>query len=98
MAFGFNQTETTPSTSRNSNFSYAYISNIEDWSGKIDVDWMPNPDHLVKFGVGDIYHTFTRVLINFNFFKLDRTLWTLHLVLNCIMPMKFQLMPKMIGK
>ena len=33
--------ETTPSTTRNSNFSYAYVSNIEDWSGKIDVDWMP---------------------------------------------------------
>ena len=23
---------------------------------KVDVDWMPNPDHLVKFGIGDIYH------------------------------------------
>ena len=34
VAFGFNQTETTPSTTRNSNFSYAYISNIEDWLSK----------------------------------------------------------------
>ncbi len=69
VAFGFNQTETTPSATRNSNFSYAYISNIEDWSGKIDVDWMPNPDHLVKFGVGDIYHTFTPGVNQFQFLQ-----------------------------
>ena len=40
-------------------FSFAYTSGIEDWSGKLDFDWMPNPNHLVKFGIGDIYHTFT---------------------------------------
>ena len=64
IAFGNSSTQTTinqnnTSSTVNQNFNYAYISNIEDWSGKIDVDWMPNPDHLVKFGIGDIYHTFT---------------------------------------
>jgi hypothetical protein len=43
----------------NETFSFAYNSGIEDWSGKLDFDWMPNPNHLVKFGIGDIYHTFT---------------------------------------
>ncbi len=43
----------------NEAFSFAYNSGIEDWSGKLDFDWMPNPNHLVKFGIGDIYHTFT---------------------------------------
>ena len=64
IAFGQNSSDTTlnfnnTTTVDNQNFSYAYLSNIEDWSAKIDVDWMPNPDHLVKFGLGDIYHTFT---------------------------------------
>jgi len=64
IAFGNSSTQTTinqnnTSSTVSQNFNYAYISNIEDWSGKIDVDWMPNPDHLVKFGIGDIYHTFT---------------------------------------
>ena len=40
-------------------FSFAYLSGIEDWSGKIDFDWMPSPNHFIKFGIGDIYHTFT---------------------------------------
>ena len=47
------------------------LSNIEDWSAKVDVDWMPNPDHLVKFGIGDIYHTFTLELTSFNFLKME---------------------------
>ena len=67
IAFGNNSTETTNSITTNQNFSYAYVSNIEDWSGKVDVDWMPNPDHLVKFGVGDIYHTFTPGVNQFQF-------------------------------
>ena len=64
IAFGNSSSESTlnpnnTTTINNQNFSYAYLSNIEDWSAKVDVDWMPNPDHLVKFGIGDIYHTFT---------------------------------------
>ena len=64
IAFGSSNTQTTTNPNNttstvNQNFNYSYISNIEDWSGKIDVDWMPNPDHLIKLGIGDIYHTFT---------------------------------------
>ena len=72
IAFGNSSSETTinpnnTSSTISQNFSYAYLSNIEDWSAKIDVDWMPNPDHLVKFGVGDIYHTFTPGVNQFQF-------------------------------
>lgn len=58
---GFSNSSSTSSNNTNlyDRFSYDYISKIEDWSGKIDIDWMPNPDHLVKFGLGNIYHTFT---------------------------------------
>ena len=72
IAFGNSSSESTlnpnnTTTINNQNFSYAYLSNIEDWSAKVDVDWMPNPDHLVKFGIGDIYHTFTPGVNQFQF-------------------------------
>ena len=68
IAFGNSSSESTlnpnnTTTINNQNFSYAYLSNIEDWSAKVDVDWMPNPDHLVKFGIGDIYHTLSLIHI-----------------------------------
>ena len=50
---------TAGGTSTTDAFSYAYISGIEDWSGKVDFDWVPNPNHFVRFGAGDIYHTYT---------------------------------------
>ena len=56
---GVDNSETNNGISSSNNFSYNYVSNIIDWSGKIDVDWMPNPNHLIKAGIGDIYHTFT---------------------------------------
>ena len=44
-------------TSNNSS-SFVYFSGINDWTGKIDVTFLPNPNHNIKFGIGDIYHTF----------------------------------------
>lgn len=35
-----------------------YLSGIQDWSGKMDFNYLPNPDHYVKFGGGYTYHTF----------------------------------------
>ena len=39
-------------------FDMQYNSGIHDWSGKIAFDWMPSPDHYVRFGVNAIHHTF----------------------------------------
>ncbi|MBI1838212.1 MAG: TonB-dependent receptor plug domain-containing protein [Flavobacteriia bacterium] len=39
-------------------FSFLYFSGINDWTGKTDFTFLPNPNHIIKFGVGDIYHTF----------------------------------------
>lgn len=39
-------------------FSFNYSSGIYDWSGRVDFDYMPSPNHVIKFGGGDIYHTF----------------------------------------
>ncbi len=44
-------------TTNNSN-SFIYFSGIDDWTGKIDLAYLPNPNHSIKFGLGDIYHTF----------------------------------------
>ncbi|MBI4649617.1 MAG: TonB-dependent receptor [Bacteroidia bacterium] len=38
--------------------SYDYISGIYDWGGKADFDYMPAPNHYIRFGINNIYHTF----------------------------------------
>ena len=43
---------------RTISYDIGYNSGIRDWSGKIDFDYVPLPDHLVKFGAEYIYHTF----------------------------------------
>ncbi|MFC2128386.1 TonB-dependent receptor plug domain-containing protein [Bacteroidota bacterium] len=39
-------------------FEFEYISGIDDVAGKIDFDYIPNPNHNIKFGINNIYHTF----------------------------------------
>lgn len=38
--------------------AFEYKSGIFDWSGRVDFDYIPSPNHFIKFGGGDIYHTF----------------------------------------
>jgi outer membrane cobalamin receptor len=40
-------------------FAFQYLSGIYDWGVKLDVDFLPGPAHYVRFGLGEIYHTFT---------------------------------------
>jgi hypothetical protein len=35
-----------------------YNSGINDWSAKIAFDYIPSPDHYIRFGASAIYHTF----------------------------------------
>jgi len=48
------------SKSNNNSQSYKvnYSSGIRDFSGSIDFDYLPNPNHYVKFGANIIHHTF----------------------------------------
>ncbi len=39
-------------------FEAKYLSGIEDFSGKIDFDYRPNPNHYFRFGIGNTYHTY----------------------------------------
>lgn len=36
-----------------------YNSGIQDWTGKIDFDFRPSPNHYIRFGANAIYHRFT---------------------------------------
>lgn len=60
--FNIGQGSQTKSTPTNSNydqdFSFDYFSGIYDWSARLDFDFIPTPNHYIKFGAGDIYHTF----------------------------------------
>ena len=35
-----------------------YLSGINDWAGKINFDFMPGPNHYIKYGADYTYHTF----------------------------------------
>jgi hypothetical protein len=58
---GFSEEDTRTSSSgvETNAFSFDYLSGIKDFSGKIDFDYNPHPDHFVKFGTGYTNHTFT---------------------------------------
>lgn len=43
----------------NDKFRSEYQSNIYDWAAKMEFDYIPNTKHYIKFGGGEIYHTFT---------------------------------------
>lgn len=38
--------------------SVAYKSGIEDYTAKADFDWLPNPNHVIKFGANCTLHSF----------------------------------------
>ena len=40
-------------------FRFSLASGVRDIGSKVDFSYFPNPNHLVKFGVNHIYHTFT---------------------------------------
>jgi hypothetical protein len=54
--------ESTRTVNGQQNTSYSaisYRSGIEDWSIRTDLNYMPVPEHYIKFGGGLILHTFT---------------------------------------
>ena len=42
-----------------SEMDFKYKSGVRDWSLKLDFDYLPHPNHYVKYGINGIYHTFT---------------------------------------
>ncbi len=43
-----------------------YISGIKDWAGRMDFDYIPNPNHRFRFGAGATLHTYTPGAIQLN--------------------------------
>ncbi len=43
----------------NEKYGSRYTSGIKDWGGKIDFDFLPNPNHYIRFGVNAMHHTFS---------------------------------------
>lgn len=42
-----------------------YFSGIKDWTAKVIFDYLPSPNHYVRFGTGYIYHTFKPGMVGF---------------------------------
>lgn len=46
------------SNNQTSSFNATYSSGIEDWAIKTDFDYLPTPNHHIRFGAGATFHTF----------------------------------------
>jgi outer membrane cobalamin receptor len=60
LGIGLNTDETTinPASTTSSSTKLGFHSGIEDYCGKVDFDYSPNPNHDIKFGANYTYHTF----------------------------------------
>ncbi|MBQ6198027.1 MAG: TonB-dependent receptor [Bacteroidales bacterium] len=58
MGMGAKVREYDPTNPYILNFDFKYNSGIQDWSGKLDFDYVPSPRHLIKFGSEYTYHSF----------------------------------------
>jgi len=56
--YGSTELQTENNKTNETKYSFGYDSGIEDLTGKIDFNFIPAPAHNIKFGFGDIYHTF----------------------------------------
>jgi hypothetical protein len=56
----FNETDAQPGQPIETDFyENRYISGIRDWALKADFDWIPNPNHYIRFGSSAIAHRFS---------------------------------------
>ncbi len=57
--FGFEEINTSSGTPERTAAAFEYISGIEDIAAKIDFDYIPNPNHYLRFGTALTDHVFT---------------------------------------
>lgn len=50
--------EETLSTNERNEYRTEYTSGIRDWAAKVDFDYLPGPNHYVRFGASGIAHKF----------------------------------------
>jgi hypothetical protein len=83
-SFNTNFGLTSSQTNENTVINFDYLAGIEDVGGRIDFDYIPNPNHNIKFGTSYTYHHFFPGEVNQNIsiqspdsilnFTLDTTL------------------------
>jgi outer membrane receptor for ferrienterochelin and colicin len=47
-------------------YNFEYNSGIDDYSAKLELDYMPSPNHYLRFGANNTYHTFNPGVNVFN--------------------------------
>lgn len=58
--------DATTTADNTSTFELQYGSGVRDWGIKYDVDYFPNPQHALKFGLSSTYHRFTPSAVVFS--------------------------------
>ena len=73
--FGLSATDNTGLGQESTNINFDYLSGIEDFGGRIDFDFSPNPNNDIKFGVSYTHHDFfpgeNNLRYSINFSDLD---------------------------
>jgi hypothetical protein len=54
-----------PGINEVNSFSLKYLSGINDYTAKVDFDYVPSPNHYIKFGGSNIYHIFNTGALQF---------------------------------
>jgi hypothetical protein len=67
------ETYTDPDTTRSQFFHTNYISGIRDFALKADLDYIPNPNHYIKFGGQVINHLFTPGVLSYRATEVQDT-------------------------
>lgn len=47
-------------------FDFEYFSGIDDYAAKVELDFIPSPNHYIRFGVNNTFHTFNPGVNAFN--------------------------------
>ena len=63
-------------------FSTKYVSSIEDYAARLDLDFIPNPNHYLKFGGGAIRHSYDPGALTVNFVSDQTSIDTLFGTIN----------------
>ena len=66
-----NSSTTGSSGTTDDNYAIAYNSGINDWAAKVDFDFIPTPNHYVRFGVSAIQHHFNPGVLSFQSTEID---------------------------
>ncbi len=69
----YNEKNTYRNPTRRESYLQKYFSGIKDYCIKADFDWLPLPNHVIKFGAGNTWHTYKPGAIQAQSDNLDTT-------------------------